>query len=73
MALSLPVFTSSFESQVGKRLLQIRFEFGDAVFELRERIWTRKWKTGQDRRADLGGSHGGGLKGTAEVPRMMTG
>ena len=54
-------------------MLQIRFELGDAVFELRERIWTRKWKTGQDRRADLGGSHGGGLEGTAEVPRMMTG
>lgn len=72
--LSLPIPRTLFDSQMGKGLLQRRFELGYTLFELGDGVWSREREveTGRRRRAKVKGSHGGGYRGgTTDVPRLV--
>lgn len=70
--LSLPIPRTLFDSQVGKRLLQGRFELGYTLFELGDGVWSweREGETGRRRRAKVKGSHGGGYRGDDGRPTV---
>ena len=70
--LSLPTPRPFFESQMTEGLLQRRLELGYTLLELGDGIWSweREMETGRRRRAKVEGSHGGGWRGTTDVPTV---
>jgi len=74
--LSLPIPRTLFDSQMAERLLQRRFELGYTLLELGDGVWSwerereRERENGRRRRANVKGSHGGGYRGTTDVPTV---